>query len=218
MSPRAARIVQSSVSALLGTLLAISVVLPWFELPILGYMLPAPAWSKAGIACFVLAALLFLRAVLGAPLRWLVRPALIPSVYLWWNSVQATRAWGAETLAPAQIKLVSVNRTLTTLGGDDIRLYDPALWKNLEPSFGWKFAGVVLFSIGVATLLDGSFRRKCQSCGTKGRDQDSFCCKCGQSLTQATVCGNCGETARDGDNYCRHCSKSLRLEAQDTTS
>lgn len=198
----------SLLAAVLGTALAVSVFIPWFELPILGLSVPTPAWNKGGVACLVLASILYLRALGGFPLRWLVRLTVLPTAYFWWQSVEQMKSWGVKNLAPAQLKLSTVNSAMTKLGAERVTLYEPSLWKSLEPSYGWKAAGFLLLVTAVVTVLDGPRIRKCQSCGQKGRGGDSFCFQCGMALTDARLCGNCGGALQAGDSFCRHCAAS----------
>ena len=180
--------------------------MPWFELPILGLTVPTPAWNKGGVACLILASILYLRAIGGLPVRWLVRPAVLPAAYFWWQSVDQMKAWGARNLAPAQLKLSAVNSAMTKFGGERVNLYEPALWKGLKPSYGWKAAGILLLFTAVVTLLDGPRTPKCGACGKKGAEGDSFCFHCGKALAEAVVCRNCGEKLRQGDSFCRKCA------------
>ncbi|MFA5504323.1 MAG: zinc ribbon domain-containing protein [Vulcanimicrobiota bacterium] len=203
------RLVLSLLAAFLGTALAVSVFLPWFHLPILGLSIPTPAWGKAGVACLAAASTLFLRALGGSALRWLVRPALIPAAYFWWTSLEQMQAWGARSLAPAQLKLATVNQGLGSLGGEPITLYEPALWRGLEPSYGWQVAGAILVLSALFTLFDGPRMPHCGSCNKRGREGDSFCFQCGQAFSEQPVCSNCGQTAIEGDAFCRHCAKPL---------
>jgi hypothetical protein len=157
----------------------------------------------------VIASMLFLRAIGGWPIRWLIRVSLPPAIYFWWFSVDTMKAWGAENLAPAQLKLSTVNSALAKLGGTPVTLYEPALWKGLEPSWGWKAAGVTLLLTALFTVVDGPRISKCAGCGEKGRDGDSFCHKCGESLAEIQACTNCGHRVQKDDVHCGRCSASL---------
>jgi len=185
--------------------LSISLLIPWFRLPVLGWEIPAPAWNRAGLACLVLAGFHLLRAVGGPPFRWLVRIATLPALYFWWVSPEWAKAWGARHLAPAQLKLAPLNNALARLGGDTLELYKPPLWKTLEPQTGWYVAGGTLILTLLLTSFDGPNRLTCSSCKGTFTEDDRFCGECGEALKGGPHCGHCGEELNPNDKFCRRC-------------
>lgn len=185
--------------------LGVAICLPWFQLPILGWTIPAPAWNKAGLACFALSGVLVMRTVAGWFFRWPVRMVTPVAFYYWWESLEAVKTWGAKHLAPAQLKLAPVNQTLSTLGGEGVTVYEPALWRSLEPQYGWHLAGLSLLSIGLLTAFDGPRSVVCSACQAKAKETDNFCHACGDTLTTSVGCRNCGGKPLVQDAYCRHC-------------
>ena len=161
------------------------------------------------MGCLIVASFLYLRAIGGYPIRWLVRVAVPPALYFWWFSLEEMRSWGTQNLAPAQLKLSTVNGTLSKLGGTPVTIYEPALWRSLEPSWGWKAAGVCLALTALFAVLDGPRIPKCGSCGASGRDGESFCHECGEGFGPIHGCKNCGHKPGKGDSYCGRCSFKL---------
>ena len=202
-------------SLLLAMLLGVSLCLPWFHLPILGWTVPAPAWNRAGLVCFALSGLLVIRAVAGWPFRWPVRIATPIALYYWWASLEAVKTWGAKNLAPAQLKLAAVNQTLSRLGGESVTVYEPALWRSLEPQHGWHLAGLSLFLIGLLSVLDGPRSLLCSACQTKAKESDHFCHCCGHTLTISPGCRNCGGKPHPQDTFCRHCGSKFEDRARE---
>jgi Double zinc ribbon len=194
---------------LLGGLLTVSLCLPWFHLPLFSWSVPTPAWNYGGLACFCLACCCLLRGVGGSTFRWLLRLVVLPSWYFWWQSTQQMKAWGAANLAPAQLKLSTVNDTLARLGAETVSLYDPIAWKGLEPDSGWYLTGGCLAVVSILTLLDGPKFLACPGCRAKAGDSDSFCFSCGHSLKSSPGCRNCGSRIGPEDKFCRTCGSGL---------
>lgn len=190
---------------LLATALGLTVFLPWFELPLLGWSVPAPAWNRAGLSFLLLTGLLMLRVVGGYPFRWVVRLALVPALLSWWKAPELVREWGGQTLAPLQLRLNAVNQTLSSLGAETITVYEPALWRTLAPGWGWKVAGLTLVAISLLTFFDGARRPTCSACRAETGETDHHCYACGESLGKLRYCSNCGSPETQGDTYCRCC-------------
>lgn len=195
---------------ILATALTVAVCLPWFFLPILGWSIPVPAWSRAGAACLALAATLLLRTVGGYKFRWAIRLALLPSIYFWLTSAEAVKMWGAQHLGPAQLKLAKVNAALSTMGTETISLYEAPLWRNLEPQLGWHLTGVVFLATMLLTLMDGPVRRVCPCCQQEAWADDRFCRACGESLTESAGCPNCGSERDPSDKFCHSCGHEVK--------
>ena len=202
----------SLLSLFLASCLLLSLCLPWFELPILGWSVPAPAWNKAGLASATLSVFLFLRGVGGWKVRWMVRLALIPAAYCWWTSLVEVKAWGARHLGSAQLEFSSINSTLAKLGVETITIYDASKWRALQPTFGWYAAGLCMLLIALVTSLDGPRRRACSECTLPAQDSDRFCHGCGQTLQSSLGCRNCGAFMQDEDRFCRLCGAEPSVE------
>lgn len=197
------------VSLMLSVALALSVCLPWYRLPIMGWDVPAPPWNVAGLTLFVLSGLLFLRGVAGAWFRWAVRAAWLPSVYLWWQSLESTRTWGIKTLAPLQLKLSGLNVALGQLGAPEVEIFRVQAWKSLAPAFGWHLAGGCLTATLIFTLIDAAHMGKCGGCGARVSPEDSFCHACGQAQRDGPRCSRCARAVKKEDAFCRDCGQPV---------
>jgi hypothetical protein len=191
-----------------ASLLFMAVCVPWFDIPVLGWQVPAPAFNRAGLACIALACVLLIRSIGGTIFRWGVRAGLLPSIYYWWHSLAEVKAWGAEYLATAQLKLSPVNQMLARMGTETITLYNAPEWRALEPTHGWYGAGGVLFFVLLLTAFDGTVKRHCLSCKAQTRENDSFCGGCGKALDSVPKCRNCGAGTESEDDFCRRCGQA----------
>lgn len=190
--------------------LALSVCLPWYRLPIMGWEVPAPPWNIAGLTLLVLSGLLFLRGLAGAWFRWAVRAAWLPSVYLWWQSLESTRTWGIKTLAPLQLKISGLNMALGQMGLAEVEIFRVQAWKSLTPSIGWYLAGGCLVAILVFTLMDAAYSGKCRGCGARVSPEDGFCHACGQAQGDVPRCSRCARPVEKKDAFCRDCGQPVR--------
>lgn len=197
----------------LGITLGLSVVLPWFGLPLWGGVIPIPAWNFLGLGLIVLAGLHGLRA-LGVPgASWGVRGVWPWVFYHWWQSERAFRLWGKTTLAPLQLKLSGVNQALATVGIEPVSVFDPVAWRVLAPGIGWKLAGVSLVLALIVTALDWPVRRRCLDCQVVVSPWDRCCHGCGHVFTDVPGCLSCGRVPVDGDHFCRACGKDLQIKS-----
>lgn len=192
-------------------MLTVSVCLPWFQLPILGWQIPTPGWSRAGLACLLFASLFLFRMLTGYWARWLLRAAILPSLYFWFKAPAGVKAWAAYNLAPTQLKLAPVNQALSSLGGETISLYEPVLWRALQPQFGWYLAGASLGLALLYTLLDGPICRKCLGCAAELNSEDAFCASCGTVVGSWCGCTNCGHRGESTDRFCRRCGQEMTI-------
>ncbi len=156
-----------------------------------------------------LAALLVGRALGWGALRWPIRAGLVAASYLWWTAEAWMRSWGTGKFAPLQLQLSDVNALLLKLGQEELRLYDPVLWRELGPELGWQVAGASLLGIALHTVWDGPRRRNCKGCGRAAPLEDAHCGGCGERFPQVPACGQCGASPQTGDRFCRRCGSSL---------
>ena len=194
----------------LAVALTIVLLLPWFKIPLLAWAIPVPAWSRAGLVCLAVSAVLALRALAGLPWRWLVRGLLPFALYEWWRSPEEMMVWGTRTFGPVQLKLSALNAALSKFGVDPVQLYEPSAWKELQPGLGWYAAGGVLAAASLFAVLDGPRIRNCAQCQAPAREEDGFCHQCGEALQVLTRCGNCARPAEIEDKFCRDCGHSLK--------
>lgn len=196
----------------MGFALGVAVVLPWFTLPLLGWSVPIPAWNALGLLLMVLAGLQILRALGLAPLAWAVRMLTPWALYKWWGAPEQFRLWGKATLAPMQMKLSGVNSTLSTLGAETVTVFDPTLWREVVPGWGYKLAGASLLLSLVVSWLDWPARTDCPFCKVTVSPEDPCCHGCGHRFPEVPACPQCGRAPQDGDRHCRACGTSLARE------
>lgn len=157
----------------------------------------------------VLGGLHILRA-LGLPgIPWGIRLLLPWALYRWWGSEELFRLWGKATFAPMQLKVSGLNTALGHLGVEQLSLFDPVLWREIEPGWGVKLAGLSLLCSALVTLLDLPVRWNCHSCRAKIAPDDVCCHACGYRFPEATACHQCGRAPRKGDRFCRSCGTGL---------
>lgn len=199
------KLVQGVAGALVGFLLCLSVVLPWFHADVLGWSLPVPAWNSLGLLLLVLGNLHFLRAV-GVPgVQWVIRVLLPWAVYQWWAAEEAFKLWGKQILGPAQLKLIEVNQVLTTVQLEPVTVFDPTKWRDLDPGLGWQMAGASLGLAVLLTCLEKSATIKCSGCSTRVSREDPHCHSCGHRLREIPSCPRCFRSYHKGDHFCRGC-------------
>ncbi len=199
------KLIQGVAGALVGFLLCLSVVLPWFHAPVMGWSLPVPAWNNLGLLLLVLGNLHFLRAV-GVPgIQWGIRILLPWAIYRWWAAEEAFKLWGKQILGPAQLKLVEVNQVLTTVQLEPVTVFDPTKWRELDPGLGWQVAGVSLALALLVTCFEKSPISKCSNCSNKVSGDDPNCHHCGHRLHESPTCPRCFRSLQKGDRFCRGC-------------
>jgi hypothetical protein len=198
----------------LGFSLCVSVGLPWFELPLLGWSVPTPAWNALGLGLLALGNLHVLRALNMPGMSWGIRLLLPWVIYRWWGSQQQFRDWGKATLAPVQLKLSGVNDTLSTLGLDGVSIYDPVLWRDVQPGWGYTVAGASLLMAILVTAIDQPPRTRCPSCRAVISPEDPCCHGCGKSFPEIPGCRQCGRPPQKNDRFCRSCGTAA-LVAED---
>ena len=193
----------------LGFALCVSVALPWFSLPLLGWAVPTPAWNALGLALLLLGACQLLRALNLPGMPWAVRLLLPWTLWRWWTAEELFRQWGKQTFAPLQLRLSGVNQALSTVGAEPISVFDPTLWRDVEPGLGWKLAGVSLFLSLIVTLFDQPVRTRCSACQARISPEDRCCHGCGQQFPQVPGCLQCGRKPEKDDKHCRSCGREL---------
>lgn len=205
-------------SLALGFMLCVSVALPWFSLPLLGWSVPTPAWNTLGLGLLVLGNLHILRALRLPGVSWAIRLMLPWALYRWWGSAELFRDWGKSVLVPMQLKLSGVNETLDTLGLERLSVYDPVLWREVVPGWGYKLAGASLALAVLVTLLDQPMRTRCPACRSVVSPEDPCCHGCGQRFPDVPGCMQCGRTPQKGDRFCRSCGRELGQTKEEATS
>ncbi len=185
--------------------LALGVCLPWYRLPVAGWHLPAPAWNQVGLLRLVTVFLLLGRALGWSSLRWGVRLTLPFGWFGWWTAEQSFRTWGATYIAPLQLRLAEVNSLLAKFNMSGVDLYEPALWRQLEPSWGWGLVGLGLLLISVQTLGDRSAVQICPGCRFKAPLGNCFCACCGHRFRPFLGCTRCAKVPLPNDRFCRAC-------------
>lgn len=195
----------------LGFALCASVALPWFHLPILGQSVPAPAWNSLGLGLLLLGGLHLLRAFNAPGVVWAIRILLPWALYRWWTIEEAYRLWGKSMLASLQLRFTTINQALTTLGLDGISVFDASLWREMQPGWGWKLAGLSLFLSVLITLLDWPSRTRCPACRVKVQPEDPFCHGCGCRFPEVPGCSGCGRRPARGDKFCRSCGRAVAV-------
>lgn len=189
--------------------LFISVLLPWYSLPLLGWSVPTPAWNSLGLVLMVLAGMHLLRALSVPGTAWAIRFLLPWGCYGWWTSEELFRAWGKSTLAPVQLKVSGLNTALSHLGVEPLSLFDPVLWREMEAGWGAKLAGVSLLLALLITAVDRPLRSRCPHCDATVSPEDPCCHGCGHRFPEVPACGQCGRAPLSGDRFCRGCGSSL---------
>jgi hypothetical protein len=171
----------------------------------LGWSVPTPAWNLLGLGLLLLGNLHVLRALNLPGMSWGIRILLPWCIYKWWDSQELFREWGKATLAPMQLKLSGVNEALDTLGLDRFSIYDPVLWREVVPGWGYKLAGASLLFALLVTLVDQPARTRCPSCRAVISPEDPCCHGCGCRFPEVPGCQQCGRTPQKGDRFCRSC-------------
>lgn len=180
----------------------------------MGWSLPTPAWNALGIGLLVLGSLHILRSLNLPGSPWAIRVLLPWTIFRWWESAESFRLWGKATFAPAQLKLSGVNQALDTLGVDQVSLYDPVLWRTIEPGWGYKLAGCSLLAAVLVTLVDWPVRTRCPGCRSVISPEDPCCHGCGRCFPEVPGCLQCGRVPQRGDRHCRSCGQSLERAAE----
>lgn len=186
-----------------------SVALPWFDLPVLGWSVPAPAWNRTGLLLLALSAAQMTRSLGWRFGKWLVRILVFPIGYYWWGSEAAFLKWGTGTLAPIQLKLVAINGILSKFSVDSIDVFEARHWKNLEAGPGWYLTGATLALTLALTALDHYQPSRCSKCRARVGDSDAHCCQCGHKVREVKGCPECGRFPEPRDKFCRDCGQEI---------
>ncbi len=171
--------------------------------------MPTPAWNSLGLGLLALGCLHVLRAGNLSGAAWGIRLLLPWVAYRWFASRESFFEWGKATFVPLQLKFSGLNETLDRLGMDPVTVYDPLLWRDLRPGWGYKLAGASLLAAALVTLLDQPARLRCPDCRSVISPEDPCCHGCGRRSPEVPGCRQCGRSPRPGDRFCRSCGTNL---------